>query len=359
MGETSAPYNEHCLPMADRRNITICTYFRPTVRPARGITLFAGDDTLIGFFRALNAALAAQPYDIVHAHSVHVALFFLMASSLRWGKYMSSTVYTMHSSYPNYKLRNKLMAISAFAFFRRVVCCSQASFESFPSWFRRLAGDRLCAIPNGLDIDRVDRVIKGSPIPCHPDSFTVASVGRLIKVKNPHSVLRAFHHSDDRAGRLVFVGEGYLRDALMSESSAYGIDGRMEVTGLIPREKVYERLMQADMYISTSRIEGLPVAVLEAMACRRPVLLSDIPAHREIAAGADFIPLIQPDDVEGFAREIERFRQMSASERASIGEQCRKIVEERFSLTIMHQRYEAVYAQVLGGHYSEKVPAFT
>ena len=63
--------------------------------------------------------------------------------------------------------------------------------------------------------------------------------------------------------------------------------------------------------------------------CRRPVLLSDIPAHREIAAGADFIPLIPLDDIGGFAREITRLRQMSVSERANVGEKCRKIVEER------------------------------
>jgi glycosyltransferase involved in cell wall biosynthesis len=176
----------------------------------------------------------------------------------------------------------------------------------------------------------------------------VVSVGRLIQVKNPHSALRAFQQSDDQTSRLEFIGEGYLRDALVTESKAHGLGGRVVITGLIPRERVYEHLMKADVFVSTSRVEGLPVAVIEAMACRRPVLLSDIPAHREIAAGANFIPLIGSDDVDGFAREIKRFRQMPALERARIGDKCRKIVEQRFSLTTMHAGYEAVYAQVLG-----------
>ena len=66
----------------------------------------------------------------------------------------------------------------------------------------------------------------------------------------------------------------------------------------------------------------------------------------EIAAGADFIPLIQPDDAAGFAREIDRFRNMSAVERAQIGEKCRVIAVERFSLAAMHNGYDSVYGQV-------------
>jgi glycosyltransferase involved in cell wall biosynthesis len=76
-------------------------------------------------------------------------------------------------------------------------------------------------------------------------------------------------------------------------------------------------------------------------------LLSDIPPHREIAEGVDFIPLIQPDDVAGFAREIKRFREMPPADRAAIGQKCRKLVEERFSLDAMHAGYSAIYAQLL------------
>jgi glycosyltransferase involved in cell wall biosynthesis len=83
------------------------------------------------------------------------------------------------------------------------------------------------------------------------------------------------------------------------------------------------------------------------MACRCPVILSDIPPHREIAEGVDFIPLIQPDDVAGFAREIRRFREMSPVERAGIGGKCRKLVEEQFSLEAMHTGYEVIYTQII------------
>jgi glycosyltransferase involved in cell wall biosynthesis len=85
---------------------------------------------------------------------------------------------------------------------------------------------------------------------------------------------------------------------------------------------------------------------MEAMACGRPVILS--PPHREIAEGVDFIPLIKPDDVSGFAQEINKFSEMPVSERTMIGQKCRKLIEERFSLHTMHAGYKEVYAKITG-----------
>jgi glycosyltransferase involved in cell wall biosynthesis len=141
------------------------------------------------------------------------------------------------------------------------------------------------------------------------------------------------------------MGDGSLRPSLLTQSKA---DDRVQFTGLIAREEVFEQLLNADLFISTSRGEGLPISVLEAMACRCPVLLSDIPPHREIAEGVDFIPLVHPEDAAGFAREIKKFREMSLAERIAIGRKCRKLVEERFSLPVMHAGYEEIYAELSG-----------
>jgi glycosyltransferase involved in cell wall biosynthesis len=271
---------------------------------------------------------------------------------------MHRTVYTVHNSYQNYKLRNKLLIIPIFAFFRRMVCCGQACFESYPGFYKWLAGDRLCFIPNGLDIGRVDRVIEKASRYSSNGHYTVASVGRLIPIKNPLCVLSAFQQSvrkdgfgaADQASRLVFIGEGHLRGSLVKAIKAGNLAGQVELTGLIPRDQVFESLSKADVVISASRGEGLPNAIIEAMACGCPVILSDIAPHREIAGGADFIPLIPPDDVAGFAREMQRYKQMPAAARAAIGAKCRKLVEERFSLAAMQSRYEEVYAQVIGSN---------
>jgi glycosyltransferase involved in cell wall biosynthesis len=76
------------------------------------------------------------------------------------------------------------------------------------------------------------------------------------------------------------------------------------------------------------------------------VILSDIPPHRELAEGADFVPFVRLGDAEGFAREIERFRAMTPEERVAIGLKCREFVRERFTLEKMLTAYEAVYREL-------------
>jgi glycosyltransferase involved in cell wall biosynthesis len=176
----------------------------------------------------------------------------------------------------------------------------------------------------------------------------VASVGQLIEGKNPLAVVRCLPAGRRRRGESPcpdWTG-AFARQADSGEQGAR-VAARVQLTGLIARENVYEHLSSADVFVFASRGEGLPVAVLEAMACRCPVVLSDIPPHREVAAGADFIPLVAPDDASGFAREIRRLRGLSARQRAAIGEECRRIAERRFSLGAMHRAYEEVYAEVL------------
>ena len=82
LGETNGQYNEHCLPLMGERDISIVTYFVPKLTPPPEITLFAGDGTLRGFFRALKVALRAK-YDIIHAHAPQTGTLLVLAT-LAW-----------------------------------------------------------------------------------------------------------------------------------------------------------------------------------------------------------------------------------------------------------------------------------
>ena len=181
------------------------------------------------------------------------------------------------------------------------------------------------------------------------DDFVVVSVGRLIPRKNVTTVIRAFAKAGEPRSRLVLVGGGEQQEPLQAEAAKAGLDGRVTFTGLVERDEVYRHIADSDACISASFGEGLPVAVLEAMACGRPVILSDIPPHREIVGDQGILPLIRPEDVEGFSRELRRFQTMSRASRIELGERCRRLVEERFSLHAMHRAYGAVYRAVMDG----------
>jgi glycosyltransferase involved in cell wall biosynthesis len=348
VGETNGQYNEHCLPLRRERRISICSLTRTSITPPDEIKLYEGDGTIRGCIRVLRTALSRDDYDVIHAHAP-VSGAALFAVNLLRGRSMSRCAFTMQNSFPNCRLRNKVLLFLVFATFPAVIVCSESVRRSLPYVLRVLGGRRISVVTNGVDLGRIDRVLNGSEaIPGESGEYRVVSVGRLIEIKNPSTLLRAFDKACGPESRLAFVGEGHLRSQLTAEADAMGSAARVTFTGLVDRDEVYRHVARADLFVSTSYGEGMPVAVLEAMACGCPVVLSDIPPHREIAGETDFIPLVNPDDVAGFAREVRRFHDMTPAERAVIGRRCRQLVEDRFSIAAMHRTLSNVYARIGG-----------
>ncbi|UCF27890.1 MAG: glycosyltransferase family 4 protein [Chloroflexota bacterium] len=355
---TNGQYNEHCLPLRKTRDITICTYFKSEITPPEEITLYDGDSTMRGFFRALGSSLKERDYDVIHVHTPHAGLLllvYLFFSGL-YGKLKSSTVHTVQNSYENFRVSHQIMFLPSFAFFQYLVFCSKSAEESFPTIFKWLARGRMQVVQNTVDIDRIDNVINRIDQDHPSDQFEIVTVG-LIPMKNPLTMMAAYQNSLNRSGKLIYLGEGKLRPSVENEAKQNGLENQVTLTGMIARDQVFQHYAQADLFVSTSWGEGLPVAVLEAMACRSPVLLSDIPPHREIAEDMEFIPLIKPDDVDGFAREIKRFHEMSRQERNDIGQKCREIIEEKFTISTMHNAYAKIYSQITGSQISTLLTA--
>lgn len=348
LGETNGQYNEHCLPMLDMRDISICTYFEPQLTPPRAIHLFAGDGHLRGFFRTLHRAFGSGPHDIVHVHAPQTGGLVVLAllARFRYARLRSSMVYTVQDSFYDYSLRNQALMVVALAGFKRIIFCSRAAYDSLPRIWQWLVGGRWRVVQNAADIDRVDRAVAATSVTRAENAFTVISVGRLELVKDPATLVDAFARGVDRSCRLVLVGAGTLESAIRAQIAELGVEDCVTLTGLVPRDEVFVRCAAADVMVSTSHGEGLPVAVIEAMAAECPVILSDIPPHRELADGANFISLIAPRDTDAFAREIRRFREMSPMDLRELGRKSREHVTARYSLPKMHAGVEAVYREL-------------
>ena len=104
-------------------------------------------------------------------------------------------------------------------------------------------------------------------------------------------------------------------------------------------------LRRADLLVSTSLFEGEPNAVLEAMACGCPLVVSDIPAHRELL-GEDAL-YAAPGEPEQFARAMEQLLAGSGGARRR-AERARARVAKR-SVAAMASRYEEIYRSLLVG----------
>ena len=192
-----------------RHRVSVATFFPCRIEFPDRISLFDGDGTVMGFRRALRAAEAAGPYDIVHAHGPVDGTLYLLLCRLA-GRSLGRSVYGAHHAYTNSNLkrRNRLLSYPCFRFFDRVTFVSEASEASFPRRFHRLARGKTSVVPNGVDLNRLDETVRWLSEPSGVRGFHVASVGRLIEIKNPMTILDAFSRIDDGDARLTFVGTG-------------------------------------------------------------------------------------------------------------------------------------------------------
>lgn len=342
-GPTNSQYNEHCLPVLDTRTITVCSLFPADVTPPDQMRLFEGDGSVGGCFRALRRTLAADEYDVVHVHAPASGIVTLW-TYFRLHRSPRDLVFTIHNSWESFRRRNRLFLRLIMLFFPLVVLCGQAAYESMPKRLRRIRQDRLQVVPNGVDVARVDRALDGYE-PRTGKGFHVAAVSRLIPIKHPHTVLSAFLAMRKRDDTLTFIGDGLLRMQLNDRVQHEQLLRTVLMRGIIPREDVFRELADADAFITTSAGEGLPVAMLEAMACGVPVVASDIPPHREIARVAKGIPLVKVGDTDGFSRALDRLRAAGPQEREAMGQRLRETVVEHFSVTSMNEAYGRLYRQ--------------
>ncbi len=347
-GETNSQYNEHCLPVMHERHITVCSLFPAEVIAPAAIRMVEGDGTTWGCFRALRRALAVGAYDVVHVHAPASGLLTLFTYFLTF-RSRRNLVFTVHNSWKSFRLRNRLLLYLILALFPTVVTCGRAALESMPRSVRTMFGRRISVVQNGVDLTRVDRCLEDAveaPWVSRPGR-EIISVARFIPIKDPFTVLDAFFHASRLRDRLVLLGDGPLRAEIVDALDKVGLSNRVHITGTVVRDEVYRYLWRADFFVSASRGEGLPVAVLEAMACECPVILSDIPPHREIARLAPGIPLVPAGDVACLSDAITKMLGMGPAERKRLGAGLRRCVEEHFSVRSMNDAYGAVYRDLV------------
>ncbi len=145
--------------------------------------------------------------------------------------------------------------------------------------------NRVRVIHNPVDIDRLR--IEGAKPPqlALPDDFFV-NVGRLVPNKGGRTLLHAFAQHRNKTRALVVLGEGPEREALEQLARELGIFDRVHLPGYVGNPHAIVRLASA--YVSASRSEGFPNALVEAMALGRAVVMTDCPSGpAEILADRD------------------------------------------------------------------------
>ena len=182
-------------------------------------------------------------------------------------------------------------------------------------------------VNNGINIKELQKMIeKAGQVEDHP--FTVFTLGRICYQKNPdlfNQVAEALPEV-----RFLWIGDGELRNELTAPN--------IKITGWVKREEALHYSLSGDVFILTSRWEGLPISLLEAMYMKKMCVVSDVIGNHDVIHNGEngFVC----NDVDSFVTAIRS----SGSSQVCI-ENAYMDVLERYNTEVMAGNYSEIYTE--------------
>ena len=287
----------------------------------------------------LTKLLRRERPHIVHVNSAKAAALGRVAA---WLARVPIRVYTVHGWA---FLAERGLASAAYRWAERAlrplttvtVCVSEN--ERRAGLAARACDERTTVvIRNG--VDPVDADPAGAP-PARP---RLVMVGRLQAPKDPLTLVRALATVRGRDFEALLVGEGPERVAVEEEVSRLGIESAVRLLG--ERIDVAELLRSADIFVLSTRSEGLPLSILEAMGAGLPVVASNVGGVPELVIDGETGILVPPGDPHSLGEAIKRLLEDPPLLRR-LGEAGRARVAEHFDLAAVRQAHLDLYRHLL------------
>jgi glycosyltransferase involved in cell wall biosynthesis len=299
--------------------------------------------------RSITAVLRSRSVDVVHTHSAKAGVIGRLAAR-RAG--VPRVVHTFHG-FPWHEFQSPARRGAYVAIERRLA----RSTDAFLAVGTAVAAE---AIRRGLatpeQIWAVDGAMDVAPKPATPENrrsaravlglpphvAVVGTVGRLDHQKAPRDFVTAIAASTHRDLVGVWIGDGPLRNEVAAHARALGVADRIVLTG--QRTDVADVLPAFDVFAMSSLYEGLPCAVLEAMACGLPVVATAVNAVPDVVTPGRTGLLVPPRAPELLAgaidhllREPARAEQLARAGREALGSR----FDIRGLATALEQSYAA------------------
>ena len=181
-----------------------------------------------------------------------------------------------------------------------------------------------------------------------PADPVLVIVANVLKTKGIFELMEAFSQEQQRhAGlRLLVVGDGGDAAVLRSMAEARQVADRVHFAGRRPRDEIQSWLSAGDIFVLPSWSEGLANAVIEAMACERPVVATRVGGIPEAVVDGVTGILVERDDEDALRRAIDGLIR-DPEARARMGKAGRSVVEDRFRWEEHAQKLRTLYEGVL------------
>jgi glycosyltransferase involved in cell wall biosynthesis len=270
------------------------------LKRARFVRRFTYQSALARFFRSHN----------VHAVHIHHATSLILGGLAARLARVPRIVMTEHSLFELQTMSKYRRQSRRYCRFADAISVVHPSMESFFLSMLGVPRRKLHYIPNGVRLQRPDaprRLALRQALGFDERTFLWMFAGRLAAVKGLESLIRAFAHARVRGNhhfRLVLIGDGSERSALENLSHSLDLDNVISFLGL--RADVPTLLTAADGFVMSSRSEGLPMVLLEAMAGHVPCLATAVGGIPELFLdGAGM--LVPPADTLALSNALVEF----------------------------------------------------
>ena len=282
--------------------------------------------------RELLNLLKKEKFDIIHLHSSKAG--FLGRIATRICHQQNRVIYTTHGvSFLRKDISNRKLQLYIFLekignlCDGRTIACSKSEAE-----FIQSKEIKCSYVNNGIKLKNEEIKTKKK----EGKELKIVTVGRITIQKNPKLFNEiAENFIENKNIRFIWIGDGELREQLSSEN--------IEITGWLSQEEVRQQLKEADIYLSTSSWEGLPLAVLQGMENSLPLVLSNCIGN---------IDLVK-EDYNGFLFEnkgevIEKINFLIKNKEKikELGENSYLFLKKEFDIRNMIRKYKTLYKQL-------------
>lgn len=300
------------------------------------------------YLARLARAMRGDRIDLVHTHLFGDTLHGYLASRLAGGLPCIMTLHIGVDGLTRLQLAGYRRLLRGAT---RAVACSRSVRRSFQAHDPSLAR-KVTAIPNGIEdpsagaLDEGERSRRRQSLGVPAGSTVLASIGRLAEQKGYRYLIPAFARACrelDQDLRLVFFGDGPLRRELESLAASEGAADRVVFAGFRP--DIGELLAVVDAVVFSSLWEGLPLALLEAMAAGRCIVATAIPGIQEAVRDGDQSLLVPAGAIEPLGAALARVA-AEPELRRRLGRAARRRFLDEYTAGLMVQRYEDLYREV-------------
>jgi glycosyltransferase involved in cell wall biosynthesis len=298
---------------------------------------------------AMARAFRREEVDVVHGHLFGDSLHGYFACRLSGRLPMVMTLHNSTDARSALQLRGYRWLLGARTL---PIACAEFVRHSFLAQAGAPA-QGIRTIANGIPdrvagVDAADlrrRLLREHSFP--DDALVLATLGRLTAQKAYDHLLRALARVDAALPwRLLLFGDGEQRLQLEALAVELGLQERVRCVGF--RADAADCLAACDAVVFSSLFEGLPIALLEAMAMARPVVATRVGGIPDAVDDGIEALLVPPRDEAALAGAIERLLRDSAA-RESLGTAGRARFVRQFRAQAMVERYEAVYREAAAG----------